>query len=126
MKFKASKKTSFSLSDFEKLFLEKCDKFFEPDIRGKFKGTAVLPYKETVTFNVPGVKYTPDFIGITPDNEIVVIEIKGSKRQRGFYYTRARMIAAHVLLPLFHFIVVEVKKEKEADEWGMIELSREY
>lgn len=58
---------------------------------------------EWVTFRVPGGMYTPDFIYIFENNEIAFVEIKGSKKQRGYVSTRQKLRATASLNPWFYF-----------------------
>lgn len=58
---------------------------------------------EWITFRVPGGTYTPDFMYIFENGRIAFVEIKGSKKQRGYTNTRQKLRATATLNPWFYF-----------------------
>jgi hypothetical protein len=99
----------------EGIFLANKTEFFE-SCKG-FEETVVLPNFEPLTFNTGNTKYTCDFLGMLPNNELVVIEIKASTKQKGYYYSRARMAAVAGVFPMFHYITVFPDPSLEPHEW---------
>ena len=61
---------------------------------------------EWIAFRVPGGIYTPDFMYIFENSEIAFVEVKGSKRQRGYVTTRQKLRATAALNPWFHIFEV--------------------
>lgn len=61
---------------------------------------------EWVTFRVPGGTYTPDFMYIFENGSVAFVEIKGSKKQRGYTTTRQKLRATATLNPWFYFFEV--------------------
>lgn len=54
----------------------------------------VLMQYHPVTFSLPGGTYTPDFLHVTADGHIIIVEIKGSKRQHNYRDARSKLRAA--------------------------------
>ena len=54
---------------------------------------------EPVTWNLPGNRYTSDFCAILSDGRVVFVEVKCSKRQRGYRDARSKLRAAAALHP---------------------------
>jgi hypothetical protein len=61
-------------------------------------------FYEPVTFNIPGGKYTPDFMHIQADRQIVFVEVKGSKKQKNYRDARSKLRAAAAIHPYFTFV----------------------
>ena len=61
--------------------------------------TVVKTYYEPFTVNLPGGRYTPDFMHILGNGQIVFVEIKGSKAQKGYRDARSKLRAAAELHP---------------------------
>jgi hypothetical protein len=55
------------------------------------------------TFHIPGGKYTPDFQHFTTDGQVIVVEVKGSKAQKGYRDARTHLRAAARINPWFIF-----------------------
>lgn len=126
MKIRAVNKKEPNLSVAEKEFLRnQIDFFNREDVVGKI-GHAVLDEEhEPLTFNMHKSKYTPDFIAIGKNNqEMTVIEVKGSKHQKGYYYSRSRMLLAFNLFPCFHWIIVEASRRKKPNNWDWTYLNK--
>ena len=63
-------------------------------------GTPVVKtYYEPFVVNLPGGKYTPDFMHLMSNGLVVFVEIKGSKAQRGYRDARSKLRAAAALHP---------------------------
>lgn len=58
---------------------------------------------EWLTFRIPGGLYTPDFMYIFENGEFAFVEVKGSKKQRGYVSTRQKIRASASLNPWFYF-----------------------
>ncbi len=62
----------------------------------------LLTQYEPIIFNLPGgLKYTPDFLHILEDQRILLVEVKNSKKQKGYRVTRNKIITAAALFPYF-------------------------
>lgn len=124
---RVKKKQQRSITGAEKRFLRGYKEFFKRDrfLETPFYNLWVSDEHEPITFNMNGMKYTPDFLGVTEDEEVVVIEVKATKRQRGYYYSRSRIIASHMMLPHFHYIIVEVGGSDDVGTWIWAEMSRD-
>lgn len=87
-----------------------------PCLRGYMMESVIY---EGLAFNLPGgVRYTPDFIiRMSNDHSIiqVVVEIKGSKRQRHYRETHARVRNVSALYPQFAFLEVFMSRGKVKD-----------
>jgi len=59
---------------------------------------------EPVTFNIPGGRYKPDFMHVLADGRIAWVEVKGSKKQRGYRESRSKLRAAASIHPWFIWI----------------------
>ncbi len=53
-----------------------------------------LTQYHAITVHLPGGSYTPDFLHILADGRLILVEIKGSKQQRGYRDARAKLRAA--------------------------------
>lgn len=58
-----------------------------------------LTLYEPLSFNIPGGSYRPDFLHILQDGRLVLVEIKGSKRQPNYRDARSKLRAAAELYP---------------------------
>lgn len=72
------------------------------------KPVVIMKY-EPITFNLPGGRYTPDFMVIFEDGEILFIEIKGSKRQKNYRDARSKLRSAHAIHPYFTWAEIRIK-----------------
>ena len=71
----------------------------------EFDGARVLRMDyEPETFNLPGEKYTPDFRCILETGRVIFVEIKGSKKQKGYRDARSKLRAAAELNPMYTFV----------------------
>lgn len=62
---------------------------------GDEAGSAVVwTQYHPLTFRLPGGSYTPDFLHILADGRIVLVEVKGSKQQKGYRDARSKLRAA--------------------------------
>lgn len=59
---------------------------------------------EPVTWNLPGNKYTPDFVAILEDGRIVQVEVKGSRKQRGYRDARSKLREAAAMHPEYAWV----------------------
>ena len=66
---------------------------------------------EPVTFNLPGGKYTPDFMAILQSGWVVFVECKGSRKQKNYRDARSKLRAAKALHPWFEFVEAVGKGE---------------
>lgn len=53
-----------------------------------------LTLYEPLTFKLPGGNYRPDFLHILEDGRLVLVEIKGSRRQPNYRDARSKLRAA--------------------------------
>lgn len=63
-----------------------------------------IQHYEPVTFNLPGGKYTPDWLHILENGQVVIVENKGSKKQKGYPAARIRLIQAATIHFYFTFV----------------------
>lgn len=69
-------------------------------ILGARFGVAVLEMRyEAVKFHIPGGTYTPDFLAVLKTGQILLIEIKGSRRQKNYRDARSKLRAAAECYP---------------------------
>jgi len=59
---------------------------------------------EPVTWNLPGNRYTPDFVAILADGRIVHVEVKGSRQQRGYRDARSKLREAAAMHPEYTWV----------------------
>lgn len=86
-----------------------------PQLVPEFEGYAVeRVLYEAKTFHIGNVKYTPDFnvVLVSPEHGVskllVNVEVKGSKRQRGYETTRAKLKIAAAMFPEYKWVEVLV------------------
>lgn len=70
----------------------------------------VLTMYEPLSFNLPGSRYTPDFLHILADGEQCFVEVKGSKSQRGYRDARAKLRAAADVFPFYSWFEVRIAR----------------
>ena len=58
-----------------------------------------LTQHHALTFTLPGGRYTPDFLHILADGRLVLVEVKGSRRQSNYRDARSKLRAAAELYP---------------------------
>lgn len=68
-------------------------------IAGDAHQPVALTLAHPLAFAVPGGRYTPDFLHILQDGRLVLVEIKGSKRQPNYRDARSKLRAAAELYP---------------------------
>lgn len=59
---------------------------------------------EPLALNIPGGRYTPDFLYILENGQMVFVEIKGSKRQKNYRDARSKLRAAAAVFPFWTFV----------------------
>ena len=72
-------------------------------IADEFGQPVVLTMYEPMAFYIPGGRYKPDFMHILENGEIVFVEVKGSKKQRGYVSSRQKLRAAAEVFHFFHW-----------------------
>ena len=98
---------------------------FVPALSGYRVGRVTYEGK---TFHMGAVKYTPDFNLVLwntdmelDDTKLVNVEVKGSKKQRGYDQTRAKLKIAAGMYPEYTWIEVVVDaREKVFDSFEII------
>ncbi len=110
MKIRKVPDRKIKTSRHEERFIIGFDEFCEYNL--EFAGAKLILEHEPITFRLPNLRYTPDFLVTLANEELAVIEIKGSRYQRDYYYSRARMIAISHALPLFYFVIIELGRVK--------------
>ena len=78
----------------------------------EFFGVPVLRQDyEAITLHLPGeLKYTPDFLYILANSNIILAEIKKSRKNKGYRTTLNKLKTATVIYP--YFIYIEVIKDE--------------
>lgn len=56
---------------------------------------------EPMTFNLPGNRYTPDWLVVLEDGRLVFVEIKASRRQKNYRDARSKLRLAAATWPEF-------------------------
>lgn len=64
----------------------------------------LLTLYEPLTLNLPGGRYTPDYLHILSSGEQIFVEIKGSKKQKGYRDARSKLRAAAEVFPFWTFV----------------------
>ena len=64
-----------------------------------------LTMYEPIAFYIPGGRYRPDFMHILEDGRIVFVEVKGSKKQKNYRDSRAKLRAAAEVFPFFTWMM---------------------
>ena len=72
-------------------------------IADEFDARVVWEGYETVRLSLPGGVYTPDFHYILDNGQTVFVEIKGSKKQKGYRDARSKLRAAAAVYPFWTF-----------------------
>jgi len=68
-------------------------------IGSEVEGEVVETYYHPLTFHLAGESYTPDFLHLLADGRLVLVEIKGSTKQKGYRDARSKLRAAAVMYP---------------------------
>lgn len=79
--------------------------------------TEAMTY-EPMTFKSGNIRYTPDFMHICSNGEVVFIEVKGSRFQKSYAYSRTRARATANANPWFYFYEAICND----GEWEVVEL----
>ena len=67
-----------------------------------FEVKVLLTQYEPFTFHLPGkIKYTPDFVHILADRRLLIVEVKNSKKNKGYRVTRNKLVTAASIYPYF-------------------------
>ena len=74
-------------------------------------GETAFQVYEAITFHIPGGRYKPDTMHIMTTGDIVFVEVKGSKKGRGYARQRSKLRAATELHPWFTFVEAVGKGE---------------
>ena len=73
------------------------------------EGIALTQY-HAFTLHLPGGSYTPDFLHVTSDGRMLIVEVKGSTKQRNYRDARSKLRAAAELYRWAVFYEVIVTK----------------
>ena len=60
----------------------------------------VLQY-EPCRWKIPGGQYLPDFMAVLANGAVVLVEVKGSRKQRNYRDARSKLRAAAAMYPMF-------------------------
>lgn len=71
---------------------------------------------EPFSINLPGGSYTPDFLVVLDNGMMVLVEVKMSKKARGYRDTRSKLRAAAAMYPWFIWIEARWSGRRE-DSW---------
>ena len=74
--------------------------------RANFGNDLMLLLYEPCKWKIAGGWYTPDFMAIMEDGNVVFVEVKGSKRQRNYRDARSKLRAAAATYPMFTWVEV--------------------
>ena len=67
---------------------------------------------EPCRWAIPGGHYMPDFLCVMSQGQIIFVEVKGSKKQKGYRDARSKLRAAAEIYPFFSWVEVV-----EEDNW---------
>lgn len=59
---------------------------------------------EPLSFNLPGGRYLVDFMHVLDTGQVIFVEVKGSRRMRGYTASRLRLKAAAAVFPFWTFV----------------------
>lgn len=94
----------------------------------EFQGAEVTEMTyEALTFDIAGTNYTEDFYVKMRLKDgpwfLVCVEVKGSKKQRGYRETKAKLTSASSLYPEFIFVEVFINVNRRKDRLGVPRVS---
>ena len=71
-----------------------------------FGAECLLLLYEPLRFKIPGGAYTPDWLCLLADGRIVLVETKGSKRQKNYRDARSKLRAVAAVYPWWVWVEV--------------------
>lgn len=71
----------------------------------EFQKQVVVQMYEPVAFYVPSGRYKPDFMHILEDGTMIFVEVKGSKKQKGYRSSRQKLREAANVFPMFTWVM---------------------
>jgi len=77
-----------------------------PLLEAHFESRVMWLAYEPMRFRVPGGHYTPDFGAVLEDGRMVFVEVKGSRKQKGYRDARSKLRAAAEWYAMFTWIEV--------------------
>jgi len=69
----------------------------------EFGEAVLLTLYEPIRLSIPGGHYTPDFLHILEDGRTLFVEVKGSKKQKGYRDARSKLRAAAEIFNFWTF-----------------------
>jgi len=75
-------------------------------LREAFDAAVVAMFYEPVRWKIPGGQYTPDWLCLMETGMVVFVEVKGSKKQKGYRDARSKLRAVQAMYPFFTFVEV--------------------
>jgi len=73
-------------------------------IADEYEAEVLAELYEYWTFRIPGGKYTADFYYILESGRVVIVEVKGSRKQKNYRDARSKLRAAAAMNPWFTFV----------------------
>ena len=73
-------------------------------LREHFDVAVGAMFYEPCRWKIPGGHYTPDFMAILEDGRVVFVEVKGSRKQKGYRDARSKLRAAAEIYKMFTWI----------------------
>ena len=70
-------------------------------------------------FYLEGGSYLPDFLHVLDTGEMVIVEVKGSPKQKGYASSRAKLHAAAERYPFFLWFQATYVKERGNEDWNL-------
>lgn len=104
-------------SSFEKRWLQ----FDKVVIEDYFGGEVQIIKPKVLSFNLPANTYTPDFMYVMKNGDIVFVEVKGSPFQQGYRDSIAKLRMCATLNYYWKFIMVMPDKESK-NGWKVTEI----
>lgn len=87
-------------------------------IHTEFMAPVAVTLYEPISFNVPGGRYTPDFLHILSTGEMVFVEIKATRLQKNYRDARSKLRAAAEVYPYFHWVEV-ITPSRKFPHWSL-------
>lgn len=73
-------------------------------LREHFDVAVAAMFYEPCRWKIPGGNYTSDFMAVMEDGRIVLVEVKGSRKQKGYRDARSKLRAVAEIYQFFTWI----------------------
>jgi len=83
----------------------------------------ILTRYEPLGFNLPGGRYTPDFLYIHEDGTLTLVEVKASSKQKGYRDSRAKLRAAAAVFPWCRWFMATRIPDRQGGGWKLEQIN---